>query len=88
VPRIPDKNLDVVVYLYGECMPVRASAAEPGRVYRKIAYGPLVDVFMLDMRDYRGPNRQNKQTRYGLGRHFLGRQQAAWQGELEASKAT
>ena len=30
--------------------------AEAGRVYRKISYGPLLDVFMLDMRSYRGPN--------------------------------
>ena len=29
---------------------------KPGRVYRKISYGPLLDVFMLDMRSYRGPN--------------------------------
>jgi phosphodiesterase/alkaline phosphatase D-like protein len=43
---------------------------------------------MLDMRGDHGPNGQNKQGSYGLGRHFLGRQQAAWQRELEASKAT
>ena len=34
--------------------------AEPGRVYRKISYGPLLDVFMLDMRSYRGPNGEGK----------------------------
>ena len=44
------------------CMPIRARAAEPGRVYRKISYGPLLDVFMLDMRTYRGPNGDNLQT--------------------------
>ena len=41
---------------FHEYMPVRAEPAEPGRVYRKISYGPLLDVFMLDMRSYRGPN--------------------------------
>ena len=30
--------------------------AEAGRIYRKIAYGPLLDVFLIDMRSYRGPN--------------------------------
>jgi alkaline phosphatase D len=69
-------------------VPIRASAAEPRRVYRKIANRPLVGVFMLDMRSYRGPNGQNKQTSYGPDAYFLGRQQAAWQRELEASKAT
>ena len=30
-------------------MPTRQTSAEPGRVYRKIAYGPLLDVFLIDM---------------------------------------
>jgi phosphodiesterase/alkaline phosphatase D-like protein len=34
---------------------------DPGRVYRKISYGPLLDIFMLDMRSYRGPNGEDKQ---------------------------
>ncbi len=35
---------------FREYMPMRETPAEAGRVYRKIAYGPLLDVFMLDMR--------------------------------------
>ena len=38
---------------------IHADARDAGRsrrVYRKISYGPLLDVFMLDMRSYRGPN--------------------------------
>ena len=31
-------------------MPIRYVPAEPGRVYRKIAYGPLLDVFFIDLR--------------------------------------
>ena len=38
----------------------RSTQAEPGRIYRKIAYGPLLDVFMLDMRSYRGTNGEGK----------------------------
>ena len=39
---------------FHEFLPMRETMAEPGRVYRKIQYGPLLDVFMLDMRSYRG----------------------------------
>ena len=41
---------------FHEFMPMRETLAETGRIYRKIAYGPLLDVFLLDMRSYRGPN--------------------------------
>jgi len=41
---------------FHEYMPMRSTQVEPGRVYRKISYGPLLDVVMLDMRSYRGPN--------------------------------
>jgi alkaline phosphatase D len=74
---------------FHEYMPVRPEPAEPGRVYRKIAYGPLVDVFMLDMRSYRGPNGENRQTAYGAEAYFLGPTQVAWlKRELKASRAT
>src|SRR5262245_16896957 len=74
---------------FHEFMPIRPEATEPGRVYRKVAYGPLVDVFMLDMRSYRGPNGENKQTTYGPESYFLGPTQIAWlKRELKASRAT
>ena len=70
-------------------MPTRQFAAERGRIYRKIAYGPLLDVFMLDMRSYRGPNGDGKQETYGPAAHFLGPAQVAWlKRELAASRAT
>jgi alkaline phosphatase D len=74
---------------FHEFMPTRATAAEPGRVYRKISYGPLLDVFMLDMRSYRGPNGENLQQTYGPDANFLGPEQIAWlKRELMASRAT
>ena len=74
---------------FHEYMPMRFEPAEPGRVYRKIAYGPLVDVFMLDMRSYRGPNGENRESEYGPASHFLGPVQLAWlKRELLSSKAT
>ena len=50
---------------FHEYMPIRTTMAEPGRVYRKISYGPLLDVFMLDMRSYRGPNGEGNEETYG-----------------------
>ncbi len=41
---------------FHEMMPTAPTPEEPQRVYRKVAYGPLLDVFFLDMRTYRGPN--------------------------------
>src|SRR3954449_10129516 len=38
---------------FHEFMPIRAVPTQDGRIYRKIAYGPLLDVFMIDMRSYR-----------------------------------
>ena len=31
--------------------------AQPGRIFRKIPYGRLLDVFFVDLRSYRGPTR-------------------------------
>ncbi len=74
---------------FHEFMPVRPSIAEPGRIYRKIAYGPLLDVFMLDMRSYRGPNAEGREPEYGPSAYFLGPQQVAWlKRELLNSRAT
>ena len=46
---------------FHEYIPIRPTPAEAGRVYRKISYGPLLDVFMLDMRSYRGPNGEGRE---------------------------
>ncbi|MGZ5854719.1 MAG: alkaline phosphatase D family protein, partial [Xanthobacteraceae bacterium] len=74
---------------FHEFMPLRESIAEPGRVYRKISYGPLLDIFMLDMRSYRGPNGEGKEEAYGPNAYFLGPQQVAWlKRELLNSQAT
>ncbi len=74
---------------FHEYIPLRPCISEPGRIYRKIAYGPLLDVFMLDMRSYRGPNAENQEETYGPSAYFLGPQQVAWlKRELVNSRAT
>ena len=48
------------------------------RIFRKISYGPLVDVFVIDMRSYRAANTYNRQTREGPETVFLGGEQLRW----------
>lgn len=74
---------------FREYMPMREHAIEPGRVYRKVSYGPSLDVFILDMRSYRGPNDANDQVEPSQQTAFLGEAQLKWlKQELLASKAT
>jgi alkaline phosphatase D len=73
---------------FREYAPMRLNAVENERVYRKVAYGPLLDVFLLDMRTYRAANNHNRQEAEGSETVFLGAEQRAWlKRELKASKA-
>jgi len=68
---------------FHEFMPTRQALAESGRVYRKIPYGPLLDIFMIDMRSYRTPNAR------GDSSEIFGATQLAWlKRELMNSRAT
>jgi alkaline phosphatase D len=74
---------------FHEFTPTRTTAAESGRVYRKISYGPLLDVFMLDMRSYRGPNARPESKEYVAANHLLGPEQLRWlKHALSGSRAT
>src|SRR3954463_1990014 len=67
-------------------MPIRDMGARKGRVYRKIAYGPLLDVFMIDMRSYRDASWNKGDDHRGW---ILGAEQLAWlKREVAASRAT
>ncbi|MGZ8215634.1 MAG: alkaline phosphatase D family protein [Methylosarcina sp.] len=62
-----------------EYAPMRLNAADSiGRIYRKLSYGPLLDVFVLDMRSYRSGNNPNRQNRPGEETVYLGREQLDW----------
>ena len=68
---------------------MRIDPADPERIYRSLAYGPSLDVFMLDERSYRGPNSPNRQTELGDEAAFLGSEQLRWlKRALLASRAT
>jgi len=73
---------------FHEFLPVRESLTEPGRVYRKLRYGPLLDLFMLDMRSYRGPDGPHDDRVYRPDDYLLGPDQVLWlKRELTASRA-
>jgi alkaline phosphatase D len=72
---------------FHEFMPIRRISREPGRVYRRIGYGPLLDVFLIDMRSYRDStwNKGNDIS----DTFILGSTQLAWlKRELANSDAT
>ena len=74
---------------FHEFLPIRETMAEPGRVYRKTRYGPLLDVFALDMRSYRGPDGPHADRIYRPDDYLLGPDQLAWlKSELAHSRAT
>jgi alkaline phosphatase D len=74
---------------FHEYMPLRPQAGDPERIFRKIAYGPLLDIFFIDLRSYRGPNTANDQAERSATTDFLGARQLMWlKQELLASKAT
>ena len=91
--RYTEKNVHVLrarsARAFHELTPIRYTPAEPGRVYRKIGYGPMLDVFFLDMRSYRAANGDNLEAEASDKTAFLGQQQIAWlKRELAQSTAT
>ena len=92
--RYTEKNVPLLTAratkAFHEYAPLRPHDAEESeRIYRKISYGKLLDVFVIDMRSYRGPNTANLQTQQSAETAFLGEAQLAWlKNELKHSDAT
>jgi alkaline phosphatase D len=62
---------------------------ERERVYRRIPYGERLEVFVLDMRSYRGGNSANRQSEPGPDTACLGSEQLEWlKRGLADSRAT
>ncbi|GAA2062999.1 alkaline phosphatase D family protein [Williamsia deligens] len=74
-----EKRADVLaaraLRAFHEWQPVSPVDAVDGRVYRKVSYGPLLDIFVLDMRSYKD---SNSDSRASAGGHILGDRQARW----------
>ncbi|MEV3860011.1 alkaline phosphatase D family protein [Streptomyces sp. NPDC050095] len=90
--RYTEKNIDVLaarsLRAFSEYFPI--STLPPGdadgRVYRVVHHGPLLDVFVLDMRTYRDANSPNRQPDDTTG--ILGAEQLRWlKRELSRSRA-
>ncbi|PGH42323.1 alkaline phosphatase [Micromonospora sp. WMMA1996] len=85
--RYTEKRVDVLAararQAFHEWLPTPAG----GPLYRRLSYGPLLDVFVLDMRTWKDPNDGN--TYADPERGLLGRAQREWLvRELRASRAT
>ncbi|NJC66507.1 alkaline phosphatase [Planosporangium flavigriseum] len=74
-PRYTEKRVDVLAarakQAYREWVPV-----PDGPIYRKLSFGPLLDLFVLDMRTYKDPNDGNVYADPKRG--LLGREQREW----------
>jgi alkaline phosphatase D len=92
-PRYTEKRVALLAARAKRAMfeytPLRPNPVESERVYRLIPRGPLLDLFMLDMRSYRGPNGENRQTQLTDEARILGAEQVQWlKQRLLASRAT
>ncbi|MFK0290695.1 alkaline phosphatase D family protein [Streptomyces sp. NPDC090442] len=85
------KDVDVLsrraLRAFSEYFPLRTLRPDAhGRVYRVLRHGPLLDVFVLDMRRYRNANSPDRQTDDPQG--ILGAEQLRWlKRELSHSRA-
>jgi alkaline phosphatase D len=91
--RYKEKSIGVLSARAGrafhEMTPIRYIPEEPGRVYRKISYGPMLDIFFVDLRSYRGPNGPALETELTPASRILGETQMRWlKRGLSASQAT
>ncbi|WP_433556290.1 alkaline phosphatase D family protein [Pseudonocardia xinjiangensis] len=87
--RYTEKRVDVLAkrafQAFHEWVPLDPRRAVDGRVYRRLPYGPHVEVFVIDMRTYRDANDANTAPM----ERILGEKQAQWLVDgLASSKAT
>ena len=90
LPEYTEKRVDVLAararQAFLEYTPGGFGPGPDGRIYRKIAYGPLMDLFVLDMRTFKDANGPNNAPSGGV---LLGDEQREWlKRELTASTAT
>lgn len=90
--RYTEKSVDVLAArarrAFGEYFPMSTlrPGAREGRMHRVLRRGPLLDVFVLDMRTYRNANSPGDQSVDPQG--ILGREQLQWlERELARSRA-
>jgi alkaline phosphatase D len=91
--RYSEKNVPLLIArgtrAFLEYAPMRPfDVRESQRVYRRYSYGPLLDLFVIDLRSYRGPNSANLETMATSDTAILGRDQLDWlKAGLRSSRA-
>ncbi len=94
-PRYSEKNPRVLAararQAFMEFSPLRT--ASPGtpqgsQIFRSSSYGPLLEVFALDLRSYRGANSANRQPTPGAATALAGRRQLQWIKQAIQSSAS
>jgi len=71
-----------------EFTPIRRSPEHPDRIHRHYRHGPLLEVFLLDLRSHRGRNTPNRQPEADEDTDLLGAEQMQWlQTALRESRA-
>ncbi|GAB6900621.1 alkaline phosphatase D family protein [Kineosporia succinea] len=92
--RYSEKDTDVLkaraYQAWTEYQPLSPRTVRDHQIYRKVSYGPLLDIFILDMRTYRDANTPGLQAGGpSPDGGILGGEQARWLvSELKKSKAT
>jgi alkaline phosphatase D len=81
-PRYGEKSVALLAArakrAFLEHSPIRHACDDLERVYRRIPYGPLLEVFAIDMRSQRAANSLNTQPTAGPETALLGRAQLDW----------
>ena len=81
-PRYTEKRVRVLAErakkAFFEFLPIRRHATEAGRIYRQFRYGPLMELFVVDLRSYRGANSANRQPASSAAAAIFGETQLQW----------
>jgi alkaline phosphatase D len=90
-PRYAEKSVAVLSARarrgFFEYSPLRRDPADPERIYRALPYGPLLELFVIDLRSYRGPNSPNRQAVRGAETAILGDPQLRWLADRMAASS-
>jgi alkaline phosphatase D len=90
--RFKEKSVAVLAararQAFFEYNPLPLVGDNPDRIYRSVPLGPLVEVFALDMRTYKGANSENRQPVMDAAAAIFGPAQLDWlKTSLRTSKA-
>jgi alkaline phosphatase D len=92
-PRFTEKSVALLAargrQAFFEYNPVPLVGDDPERIYRSVPMGPLVEVFALDMRTFKGANSENRQPVMDAAAAVFGPAQLEWlKAGLKRSSAT